>query len=126
MREIKFRIWNNHAEEIAYNEFWVNGSSIVYDDGKSYNDRELDNDLVVMQYTGLKDKNEKDIYEGDILKNESEAPTNIIERGVVVFDGGGFMMAEKKQKGALGYYLHKLSCVEIIGNIYQNPELLTK
>ena len=77
----------------------------------------------LMQYTGLKDKNEKEIYEGDIV-NILDENTNEDESYVVKYsdiDGRYELEGE-------GYILHfgnifSYQC-EIIGNIYDNPELL--
>ena len=75
----------------------------------------------LMQYIGLKDKNGKEIYEGDILKIE----TDII--GEVVFKDGCFV--NNSSGWGLHTYLsmptpYKIPEIEIIGNIYENPELL--
>ena len=81
----------------------------------------------IIQYTGLHDKNGKEIYEGDIMNWPGKRNKGISEkayRHVVVFKNGCF-----------GYYLgldfqNDLSELakkyEIIGNIYENPELLAK
>lgn len=84
----------------------------------------------IMQFTGLKDKNGKDIWEGDIIKSEGSHPLEIFWMGLawgvrftdlgsleeeIICDDGGDMTIEKH---------NKLSYMEIIGNIYENPELL--
>jgi uncharacterized phage protein (TIGR01671 family) len=69
----------------------------------------------VMQYTGLKDKNGKEVYEGDILANTSHK-NMVVEYTDDGYSVGGF---------ALGFYLRQSKDgAEIIGNIFQNPELL--
>lgn len=79
-------------------------------------------DYVLMQYTGLKDKNGKEIYEGDIVKGSAYGKE--IYTGVVEFYDASFVM---RIDGNKGYYrLNKMTFqeLEVVGNIYENPELL--
>jgi len=71
-------------------------------------------DTIVMQYTGLKDKNNKEIYEGDVVKTP-------IGTGMV-FDRLGCWFIEGQKE--LGYF-HSYE-LEVVGNIYENPELLNR
>ncbi len=73
-------------------------------------------DIELMQYTGLKDKNGKEIYEGDILQTQS----GLI--GAVSYheERGGFIF----QDGYNEMLYQRMIRVEIIGNIHENPELL--
>lgn len=117
-REIKFRAWDkrklSEGTVITKHPFFFDLQMLS--DGKI----KLDEDHIIMQYTGLKDKDGKEIYEGDILRqpfNDDETTqTHIIftfhwENGVYTDEG---------------WYLADMdfSQIEIIGNIYENPELL--
>lgn len=125
-REIKFRGWD------SVNEVMLPVESINFREGYvSLN--EGDNSLTdtlemieLMQYTGLKDKNGKEIYEGDIVSfyNDEEyrfKSTNAL----VIYDSAAFMLEHKKLgKEYLGEMDIENMCIKIIGNIYENPELL--
>ena len=133
-REIKFRAWDRECKkmlhEIAvYSDGTIGLSvdSFRYQTGlEDLSDIDViveydwvwRSDVEVMQYTGLPDKNGKEIYEGDIVKLDHWKP-NIWQVG---FDRGGFCFFNKKKVFAHdAKYLEKC---EIIGNIYENPELL--
>lgn len=74
---------------------------------------------VIMQFTGLLDKDGKEIYEGDILKD-------IDNRHVEVkFDSGVFYITKTGPTLAHAILLNSVAECEVIGNIYENPELLT-
>ncbi|GAG55499.1 unnamed protein product [marine sediment metagenome] len=81
-----------------------------------------DGDIILMQYTGLKDKDEKEIYEGDVVKCRDFT-------GIVTFDEGCFRLdlGAYEMDLALSIYCtyHKNAHEpKIIGNVYENPELL--
>jgi len=86
----------------------------------------------VMQYTGLKDSKEKEIYEGDIVEIETysyEEPENSY-KGVVHISVYGFSVLGEDDMGTKDYYNlleiegSYLTEIEVVGNIYENPELL--
>ncbi len=115
MREIKFRVWQQMfgSWKMSYTPFLNESDGEPHDYSGQVNlnqeiQNEIDQGSKLMQYTGLKDKNQKEIYEGDILKN-SRGFKEVVEI--------------LEENGYLGYDLH-WSKEEIIGNIYENPELL--
>ena len=81
---------------------------------------------VVMQFTGLKDKKSKEIYEGDIvLRNETSCEGSYIAKYKVIYEKSSFCLEVLQshifKKGAVIYVMEEC---EVIGNIYENPELL--
>ena len=94
-------------------------SSGVYLD---YLEPDPSGDPVIMQYIGLKDKNGCEIYEGDILKANPHGLRDEIGY-VTYYDRAFIAVADGEDYDLLEYMLN---IVEIIGNIYQNPELLQK
>jgi uncharacterized phage protein (TIGR01671 family) len=123
MRELKFKFWNKIAHRFqAPNKYAIQGDGLyvsydydmmAWDDPSSFGD----SILVPCQYTGLKDKNGKEIYEGDILSYEG---IHKVGNGVsiVSFDDGSFMIDEDiaSEDWAVEH--------EVVGNIFENNDLL--
>lgn len=78
-------------------------------------------DIILMQYTGLKDKNGKEIYDGDIVKATSTGN----QIGIIEMENGCWNANYEKGTGNIIWPLAlRLHLDEVIGNIYENPELL--
>lgn len=124
MREIKFRGKRLTDGKWIYGDFFHNrGKSFITTDGivcnslASPSDYEVDPDTVG-QFTGLCDREGNEIYEGDIVRNESA-----VFCGVVQYRDATFIISLGEMNGALLICLQTGS-LEIIGNIHDNPEIL--
>ena len=124
-REIKFRKWHRDLKDIVYSELHISDFFQVV---QSYPEM-----YILMQYIGIKDKNEKEVYDGDIVKLEWQTANFgkyfqsddmwIDHSKIVVIKwvGLGFaFMDGDKQFGK-----RKNATIEVIGNIYEHPHLLT-
>lgn len=145
MREIKFRAWDNSFEQmVPWGELKFDKDS--GDDDVCFYEQEDGCDSVhvggadyeLMQYTGLKDKNGREIYEGDILKRT----VHLYLLGVGKLEDVDEYMAVEYRNEYAGYFISErplyhfvgatvdistcCGCtdVEVVGNIYENPELL--
>ena len=113
MREIKFRAWMEEDKKMFYFP-WYFGSAHGNTKG---NPEKMDRPI--MQYTGLKDKNGKEIYEGDIVKAKHTT--------VPVWWSDELARWEMSNpKDFEDYIVHNGEDYEVIGNAYENPELLNK
>jgi len=123
-REIKFRAWEiedrhmSHRVLIDIREMLTAGKIVVIPTGQ----------YILLQYTGLKDKNGKEIYEGDIIKFA------LFEPGIEVYDTSGGPAPTHVAVVRWSHYVSGFApmakrpmdfdTIEVIGNIYENPELL--
>lgn len=122
MREIKVRAWYKpykqmcQVESLQFDENGVYRAVLIEE---SFYDRRLveADEIVIEQFTGLKDKNGMKIYEGDILIDDTGEP---IEYWVVKFSDGGFV----GECAGVAESLFELTNLEVAGNIHKDPELL--
>lgn len=121
MREIKFRAWFSHGnnKEMLYDR--NSGDCLRWkNEGQAIES--------IMQFTGLVDKNGKEIYEGDIVSEKWHNPLankHEDDRYAVEFVNGQYKMFDvKKRPGRDRFLFMQYQRVEVIGNVYQNHELL--
>jgi len=132
-REIKFRAWDKKEKKMYY----VKNSDDGYLDYFPLRSLlEHNCPFIWMQYTGLKDKNGKEIYEGDIVRfyqcrdKKGGVWLSLYKDyrewfGEIIFKEGRFEIGNTKYIGKSNIEEKKVDSWEIIGNIYENPELLT-
>ncbi len=120
-REIKFRAWDKkenkmfEVSEIIFHG--VKGMDINEKNTLGMDLWHISENTELMQFTGLKDKNGKEIYEGDINKNDDERKSE-----VVFYAGGFYLKFSETEYKAIGSFAPFNWLV--IGNIYENPNLL--
>lgn len=111
MRDLKFRAWDNDnkvflkPEELLIRAF--NGAVLNWN-------KEMTNNVIIQQFTGLLDKSGKEIYEGDIVNTTARGVCKIIWN-----DNENAFRLEKFDELPLS-----LLRLEVIGNVFENPELL--
>lgn len=131
MEKIKFRCWDkvhNKMRGVKDIKWFNNGNirvNVAENDKyyeplmymKEYEGKEL-KEFELMQYTGLEDKNDKEIYEGDIFKESNSI-------GIIIYDKDGFRIKWHKDED---FYNNVLKIhhnhLEVIGNVYESPSLL--
>ena len=126
MNRHKYRAWDGKLIHTVSELCWMQGGMKFYGPGvgegwiqgtvdiKKFPELAEEATCVLIQYTGLKDKDDEEIYEGDIISISGRFQPG------KVFDRLGCWFVESGQE--LGYYC--ADDIEIIGNIYENPELI--
>jgi len=133
MREVKFRVWDKEDNIMIDGEYWLllDSMGCVYeykmgrlsDESKKYD---------VMQYTGLKDKNGKEIYEGDIVDGEFRINVNgkdDITTGKIKYYSPSFCICPPNSSKFIMPYndnilVEKNTNYRVVGNIYEHKHLL--
>lgn len=122
-REIKFRAWDKKQKKMFYGV--STGTIKVWDENAPLLSHEFgySEDCIFEQYTGLKDKNSKEIYEGDVLKfcNDKELARIVWNIPHAEFH---IKWLECGVSDSLSWHLHDHGGAEVIGTIHENPELL--
>lgn len=121
MREIKFRAWDAHKR--MWTEYRIHDGVVYFLDKSTgvwvgkYDKRYKEFDL--MQYTGLKDMKGKEIYEGDIVIHHSKMCKIIFN-----VEEARFVLRDDEFELEIPFTNNNNKRMEIVGNIYENPELL--
>ena len=147
MRILKFRALDKDYEKMTYFEDedydyrppcvfrleQVFKKDSNYDDYEDFEYNDVTDIVEVMQYTGLNDENGKEIYEGDIIEFSYDMFVGnfdtFVAKGKIVFEEGAFYVEvfenERTTKDeAYLLYSINLDTIEVIGNIYENPDLV--
>lgn len=120
MREIKFRAWDKSDKKLKYSDDY-SGLGLFF--GLKEHREEYGVKYELMQFTGLKDKNSKEIYEGDIVR--VEVPFEDCSDFYTVSVSYKLEKAEFVFQHPIGtQFKMQPENLEVIGNIYENPELL--
>lgn len=125
-REIKFRAWSKKDKvmvDVAAINFGPSGLWSLIEDADDA-ELQLADSYELMQYTGLKDKNGREIYEGDIVSTGTDNigdPDPMI--GQVIMREGSWLIENEKKQEAIELF-SEITSREVIGNIFEDKQLL--
>ena len=133
MRDVKFRVFNKRDKNFDFNKIVIEPKIQTNIVDLTTSDT---SEIIFHQFTGLTDKNDKEIYEGDILKIFTSLPYYVL----VAFRDGAFNMYDIRKNRVYRQHMAVLQtncirplailnpayakCAEVVGNIFENPELL--
>ncbi len=114
-RIIKFRAWDPELKYFIPDVYVSSGLYLNH----FLNNSQLENRLILMEFTGLKDRNGKEIYEGDICKQTNPTNTRDLNKILLIE-----WVHDVEENTDAGFSISNGNAYKIIGNIYENPELL--
>ena len=124
MKELKFMVWDKEREcyldETELAGITPDGKYILYIEEEEISKLEIEGNYIVEQYTGLKDKNGKEIYEGDVANIQGI-------KYYVDFEHGGFWFNNDNLKWKANRpftHFQEINDTEVIGNIHENADLM--
>ena len=122
MREIKFRAWDHIQESFVYSNRFEDSRDlglVIF----QFRHSQWDNNTIIEQYTGIKDKTGKEIYEGDIVETGISIDDVYYERIATILWDSEFSMFIQKFSDSDGDQMMDVPCM-VLGNIHENKELL--
>lgn len=129
MREIKFRAWDKekckYVHQLNTPLFIQLFGDVIIDKTGNRDFAEVNEQYIVEQFTGLKDRNGREIYEGDIVAFENAIGLED-DYGAIQYESSRYGFYIENEKTGLWEELFNISCafLEVIGNIHENGELL--
>lgn len=123
-REIKFRTWDSlekiYLHKKGFHDVAFRDNGLCFPYGTGHSTDEYPNRFIIEQFTGLKDKNGKDIYEGDIITHGDTYPKWIVQwcERTSSFRANDYSFNTNQD------FSINISGILIIGNIHENPKLL--
>lgn len=124
----KFRAWDKKTKKYFHvSELWNSGTNpeCFNFDGwtDNYGNKGRLKDIVIEQFTGMKDANGKKIYEGDIVKSSYKYAQPEISQVIMEY-GNSYILGEDLATGNEMLVSDHINEIEVIGNVHTNPELL--
>ena len=124
MKDFKFRVWDIEREcyldETELAGITPDGKYILYIEEEEISKLEIEGNYTLEQYTGLTDKNGKEIYEGDVVNIQGI-------KYYVDFEHGGFWFNNDNLKWKANRpftHFQEINDTEVVGNVHENPDLL--
>lgn len=125
MREIKFRAWDKEQKEWVKYSITDNIPIFCHNTSRWKTDKEGKR-FILCQYTGLKDKNDREIYEGDIVRAVVFSKWIGVAKYSDKNQAFVFECIDKNYRGNIVFMSQFDQGFKILGNIYENPEMLEK
>ena len=129
MKDIKFRAWDIAAKKMrVVTQLFFEDGDLTQVNTKTSGWLNAKDEVVLVQFTGLTDKNGKEIYEGDIVRGgELEGDHGSVVYEIAYNEGGDYPAFDLKgwrgETNGICFFIND-AYIEVIGNIYENPELL--